>query len=190
MRSAIQLYTGTVFDPLNPDPALIDIRDIAHNLSTIVRFSGCVDPWYSVAQHSLEVAKRVPPEYRLRALLHDGSEGLGLVDMASPLKAHPEFGRLYREFESVVQDAIADRYGLPRGFANDPVVKEVDVRMLETERLQLLGHADDPAIIELWEPWTGGYEPYDVHLSSMPPLGAEISFLSLFDVLTEGAFSE
>ena len=46
------------FDPLNVDESLLDIKDIAHALSSICRGNGHVQHFYSVAQHSLAGAKK------------------------------------------------------------------------------------------------------------------------------------
>ena len=37
--SGIKTYTGVMFDPVSPDPDLIDIVDIAHALSMLCRSS-------------------------------------------------------------------------------------------------------------------------------------------------------
>ena len=42
MSDYITTYTGNHIDPMNPDPAMISIRDIAHALSLICRGNGHV----------------------------------------------------------------------------------------------------------------------------------------------------
>src|SRR5271156_4912831 len=79
----IQTFTGKKFYPFNPKPQDIDIRDIAHALSNICRFTGHTKRFYSVAEHSRNVAKLVPAHMKLQALLHDASEAY-LCDIARP----------------------------------------------------------------------------------------------------------
>ena len=46
--SYITTYTGNHFDPINPDPELINIVDIAHALPMICRVNGQVSTLWSV----------------------------------------------------------------------------------------------------------------------------------------------
>ena len=46
--SYITTYTGNHFDPINPDPELINIVDIAHALPMICRGNGQVSTFWSV----------------------------------------------------------------------------------------------------------------------------------------------
>ena len=52
--SEILTFTKKMFNPLQPDVELIDIRDIAHALSFLCRANGHFATFHSVAQHSLE----------------------------------------------------------------------------------------------------------------------------------------
>jgi hypothetical protein len=45
-------WMGERFRPLDPDPELIFINDIAHALGHKCRFNGHCDEFYSIAQHS------------------------------------------------------------------------------------------------------------------------------------------
>jgi hypothetical protein len=56
MTPEIELYTGILFNPLDPDPEKIDLYDIAHALCNVCRFGGHSDRFRSVASHSLAVA--------------------------------------------------------------------------------------------------------------------------------------
>jgi hypothetical protein len=85
----IRTYTGKYVDPFNMAAEDIDIRDIAHHLSLINRYTGATPLAYSVAQHSVAVSRHfIDPELRLAGLLHDAGEYV-LNDIASPVKRHP-----------------------------------------------------------------------------------------------------
>lgn len=107
------------FDPLHPDPDLIDIRDIAQGLGHTCRFNGQVVNFYSVAQHSIMVSKIVPDEYRLHALLHDAAEAY-LGDVVRPLKQFTRFEidgeiRTFAGVEKHLLDIIFQVVGLTPG---------------------------------------------------------------------------
>ena len=52
----MQTHSGLRFYPLDPRPEDIRIEDIAHALPMICRFNGHCSRFYSVAEHSLNVA--------------------------------------------------------------------------------------------------------------------------------------
>jgi 5'-deoxynucleotidase YfbR-like HD superfamily hydrolase len=156
----------------------IVLEDIAHALSLQCRFSGHTSTFYSVAQHSILVAAALPTEYALTGLMHDASEAY-LNDLASPVKNAPGLGEKYRYVERRLMQVISSRFGLIWPIPIE--VHQADLRMLETERRDLLAHNDGTP--ELWEPWTGGIEPYPDPIQPMPPLGAEITFTTMFNLL-------
>lgn len=55
----IQVHSGGQFWPLDPRADEVKITDIAHALSLICRFTGHTKEFYSVAQHSVLVARTV-----------------------------------------------------------------------------------------------------------------------------------
>lgn len=111
-KNWIQTYTGRRFYPLDPNPADIEIEDIAHGLALQCRFTGQCREFYSVAQHSLIVAALVDrPEDRLWALLHDAPEAY-MADVSRPIK-HSPMMQPYRDAEAALQRAVAQRFGLP-----------------------------------------------------------------------------
>lgn len=128
--TAVTTYSGRVIDPVHPDPDDIDIEDIAHHLSQQCRFSGACDRFYSVAEHSLRVARLVDAEHKLAALLHDGSESY-IADLAKPVK---ESGELcgYRLVEQRFEAAIQIKFDLPIG-PWPAQVKAADHRMFQVE---------------------------------------------------------
>ena len=100
--SYITTYTGNHFDPINPDPELINIVDIAHALPMICRGNGQVSTFWSVGEHCILCAKEaVARGYSNRviegALLHDASECY-MSDVPRPLK----------QFKKIVREVISD----------------------------------------------------------------------------------
>jgi hypothetical protein len=78
-RTDIMMASGTIVNLAMPASFTIKLRDIAHHLATINRFSGAPALPYSVAQHSVVVAKIIEQLYdeplvALQALLHDAHE--------------------------------------------------------------------------------------------------------------------
>lgn len=91
------------------DPKVEDIRilDIAHALSLTCRFGGHCSIFYSVAEHSIILAKILEDEGAepltvLAGLLHDAEEAY-LPDIPHPIKARmPEAQAIYRTLEKII----------------------------------------------------------------------------------------
>jgi len=173
----IETYTGRRFRPLAPDPAQIDIRDIAHALSQQCRFSGHTRAPYSVAQHSVLVAHEVERqggsrEEQLWGLLHDASEAY-LVDIPSPLKQTHVFAA-YREAEETMMVAICNRFNLP---LDEPdIVRAADVTLLGREARDLM-----PFRPEHW----GGLQPVaGKRIIPWGPFSAKDQFLFAYEELS------
>lgn len=157
-RSAIVTYSGVAFDPVAPDPALIDIGDVAHALSNVCRYTGHVRTFYSVAQHSVLVARdlerRDLGHWALWGLLHDASEAY-IADLAAPIKEYSGLGDEYRKLEAVVMAAVAQRFDLPAEMPDEVKDSDIIVAMAEVRDLM-------PAS-PLWEEWyTEGAYPYPI----------------------------
>lgn len=180
-KNAMQTWTGKMFDVTDPDPDQIDIFDIAHHLSLMTRFNGGCEWLYSIAQHSVLCAKRAKDYYyprpreeqlELALLMHDAAEAY-LGDIVRPVKrVVPDFVVL----ENQVMDAINERFDLPRVAeipAFEVAVKEVDNRMLVTEKLQLMKPNVRWVIEDI-------FEPYELELELWQPRAAEMLFLSHF----------
>lgn len=128
----IRTFNGHYVNVFNPDPATIDIEDIAHGLSQVCRFAGHTYQFYSVAQHSVMVADLVPHGMRLEALLHDASEAY-MCDMPRPIKRNmPQ----YKEIEEVLMAAIAKKFKIKYPFHKE--IKEADNHMLEVEHKHII----------------------------------------------------
>lgn len=164
----IQLYSGVYFDPLNPDPALITIEDIAHALSLQCRYAGHCRYHYSVAQHCCLVHDAVNPHLRRWALLHDADEGLGLPDLPTLVKRDPRMAA-YREAQAAIMRAVVERFGLDPATC-PPEVDLADRRMLATEwkMLKLPGY--------IGPDWPEPYHGY--HVYPVGPTQAKDAFLT------------
>jgi uncharacterized protein len=171
----ILTHTGRHFE--FADPVDIDIRDIAHALANLCRFTGHTTQFYSVAQHSVLVSMLCPGRLKLAGLLHDASEAY-LGDVSIPLKSLlPD----YRAIERRVQGAILRHFNLPDEYPLE--VKAADMRMLATERARFM--PDDIP----W-PCLNGVTPLPEPLDAWGPAKAGEEFLSRFSMLTEDSSCE
>lgn len=142
---SIRTVSGRYVNLVEMDPESLDIRDVAYALSQIPRFGGHLPRRYSVAQHSIDVCRRVAHlgrEVRLQALLHDASEAL-LGDLPSPVKALlPD----YRALEQRVMETMSRRFGFPWPLL--PEVKHADRMALEDEwRVLMLGNPNERRLL-------------------------------------------
>ena len=140
MRSEpILTYTGKWFYPLEPRPEDVDIRDIAHALSLICRFTGHVTYHYSVATHSIAVSELCKPHLALYGLLHDAGEAY-LTDIAHPIKDGFMWHDVpFKEIEDHLICVIIDGLGIPP--ANKIIwdaVDHVDKAVGVAESIQLM----------------------------------------------------
>ncbi|RQU14214.1 metal-dependent phosphohydrolase [Burkholderia cenocepacia] len=170
--------TGRYFDFTRPTRDMIDIEDIAIALSRMPRFTGHTTQFYSVAQHSVLVSHNVPEEYALQGLLHDATEAY-MGDMSTPLK---QLIPAYKEIEHRVEQAICERFGLP--FPLHPSIKAADLRMLVTERRDLMPKPLVPRTDR--EAWTAfsGIPPFQWGVWPQPSRMARNAFIDRFKQLT------
>lgn len=173
----MQTFTGRQFWPLDPRPDEVFIHDIAHALANQCRYAGHCRRFYSVAEHSVLLARAFASrEERLWALLHDASEAY-LVDLPRPVKRYVP---AYVAAERVVMDAICRRFGLASDIPD--AVHAADYRILRDELEQNM--ASPPA------PWgVQDEQPLGVTLRFWTPEQAEFWFLTEFDALTGGRFA-
>ena len=195
-----QTYTGQVFYPFDPQPADIDIRDIAHALSLICRFNGHCEAFYSVADHCLEVHHNYinqvsldahmlsagalttlkGPKARMCALLHDAAEAYAGDTIRPIKKSMPSI----EELEKPIQDAVLEKFGLTEIWPwVQPRVKEADLVILMTEKRDVVvpgpGTRREWALDKEIRPAKGKILPHDT------PKEAEEAFLKLFWMLTQ-----
>jgi 5'-deoxynucleotidase YfbR-like HD superfamily hydrolase len=124
-----------MLDLLNPLEDQFEVRDIAHALSQLCRFTGQTRFFYSVGLHSLLGSYLVPKQNALEFLLHDSSESF-LGDLSRPLKHLTAVGAPYREIEERMMQVIRKKFGLPA--LPSEVIHEVDNAMLLAEKNQLM----------------------------------------------------
>lgn len=135
----IVTYCGHRVDLGAITPAMIDPRDIAHHLALTNRYGGATGLPYSVAQHSVHVMQEVErlgghAGQCLAALLHDAHEAY-LGDITRPVKQL--LGGIVGDFERYLDAAIARRFSLPIGAFDNPLIREADNRLLNTEWIDL-----------------------------------------------------
>ena len=164
--------SGKHFDLADPQPDMVDIRDIAQALSNEARFNGHTRSFYSVAQHSVSVSLIVPPADALEGLLHDATEAY-MKDIPLPLKRMlPD----YKHIEQRVDAVIRDRFGLPAQCSDS--IKCADLIMLATERRDLM--PPDPTQWDVLH----GIEPDPMRIAAAPSSDAKWLFWMRWKELT------
>lgn len=186
------------FDSFTPED--ICIEDIAHALSHLCRFTGHLNMFYSVAQHSLLVSEKVPgnPGVKLAALLHDAVEAY-TGDMASPLKgylwkqASYEYGDgvpSYIALQDRVGTAIYQRFGITgiipasvQQYDQAACLFEAQGFMgLSLDELKEYGQGGfDFSLDGLWQPWSP--ETFAGENSDREPGEVETEFIHRFEAL-------
>ncbi|MEK0337335.1 MAG: hypothetical protein QQN41_07870 [Nitrosopumilus sp.] len=177
VKSTQQTYSGKLLDLNNPKIEDINIRDIAHSLSMICRFNGCVDKFYSVAEHSVKAYLLVKQENKLEALLHDAVEAY-IGDVTRPLKSLlPE----YRAIELKWSKVISQKFGIP--IKKSLEIKRIDGILQVTEFLKMMIRPDNLDSI----PTPVSFEDADmtIEISNWTPLEAEQYFLECYREISE-----
>lgn len=170
----MQTFSGRRYWPCNPVPSEVFIEDIAHALSLQCRYAGHCLRYYSVAEHSVLIARHLAakhaPEVALAGLLHDASEAY-CVDIPRPLKPYLTN---YKEIEESNWKAIAARYRLSAEIPAE--VHDADNRIIADELANLVPM-----------PWHARHNnPLGVRLRYWSPEKAETEFLATFDALMAG----
>lgn len=154
----LETYTGAKFKPYAPTANTVDIRDIAHALSHTCRFGGHTLTFYSVARHSINVAKILKaaghsPKVQLAGLLHDAAEAY-LTDIPTPVKRNmPE----YKHTESGILQVVYDKYGVTELTASEvEAVDSADKAMLYLEAKRLMRNTE------------GWAEQFRIYVDSIP----------------------
>ena len=171
-KPEILTVSGNYFRFDDVENSTFTIKDIAHALSHIGRYTGHTSVFYSVCEHSVRASYVVPAEHALAALMHDSSEAF-LGDVSSPLKA---ILTEYKMIEEYVEEAILKRFGLP--FPMHPEIKKADLIMLATEKRDLMPKSNEWDVLkgvnplpDTIYPWTSGW--------------AKMMFLDRYEELTK-----
>lgn len=176
----IRTYTGGKFHVFAPKPDEVSILDIAHALSQQCRFTGHTRKFYSVAQHSVLVARQSKcwgDQYELKGLLHDAAEAY-LVDLPTPIKRNVTFASEWRGLDARITDAVHGAFGIQYHGASH-YIKGLDHRMLLTEQRDLMNGADLNEMNHGWynREWR---KPFDFTIEPWSSEQAEEEFLKDF----------
>lgn len=113
----VRTFTGLYVSLCNPTPEMICIQDMVHQLALEARWGGATSIPFSVAHHSIWVARFVrellSPDLRelgtAHALIHDAHEAYA-KDLPTPLKAL--LGDAYTRMTDGLDQAIREHLGL------------------------------------------------------------------------------
>lgn len=191
-----QSYSGKVVTPRELKPEQVTLEDIPHSLAQKVRFNGQLSvPGYTVAQHTIlgaqEFLERGEPRLALAFLLHEVDE-VYLPDVPSPIKPflsvrveREHYGVKLEDFISWSElcqqhaHAIFEKLGLLEllPLLDDPLIHDMDLRMLMTEKRDLMG--PEP------QPWGFTHAPLDFHIGVWGYATSKAFWLTLYKHLRE-----
>lgn len=171
-QATIRTFSGGIIDLLDPQPDTIRVRDIARGLALTCRWNGQIKTFFSVAQHSVLMARMFDdPVLKAYALFHDASEAY-IGDIVSPLKP---FLTGYRDVEDRLLGAILATFGLQLPLPTE--IKVADNRLLASEGIQLKAGGD--AGINWISRWdvANSHDPYEIEIDPWSWQQAEAEFL-------------
>lgn len=129
---SIRTFSGKYVNVFQPKASTLSIIDIAHSLSMQTRFGGHCKVFYSLAEHSMDVANRLKKKgYSditvFGGLMHDSSEAY-LVDVPKPIKLElPDYNKLEESLTIKLSKKFDFVYPFPA------VIKEMDIKALKFE---------------------------------------------------------
>jgi hypothetical protein len=145
----IGTYTGGDFHPLDPDPAAIELADIANGLANTCRYAGQCQFYYSVGTHSIYVSKELADHgstVQLYGLFHDAAEAY-VSDVPRPIKREIETFEL---IEERILNTVWKRLGVsPPTTAEWETVMDADDRLFHYESDTLLAEFEPPRVPDL-----------------------------------------
>lgn len=165
-----------MFNPLEPDVSQVRISDIAHGSSMMCRYGGQCGQFYSVAEHSVNVAEMLKQwgydaRTQMAGLLHDSDEALGLPDLPRPVKDNMPG---YREKGEIVQKAVFAKWGLEWPMPKIVHVADNSVLFLK-EKPVLMGNKNS----EHWQ-YDGELRDANITIWCFTPRQAELKFLEYY----------
>jgi uncharacterized protein len=174
----------------------VNVRDIANALGQKTRFTGHLREQYSVAQHSVFVAKILQHEFNnakltYAGLHHDGSEAY-LPDVPTPYKRNARWAQLFREDEASVTAAINQALGISTSSHDRALIKFADTVAISAEIRWLMQDEDNIDDVNVWKTRVEFYEKHhgmiveagiDVPLNAWPWASAAAAYLAMHDCL-------
>ncbi len=175
-----ETFTGKRFFVLDPRPEDVCIKDIAHSLSQVVRYRGHALRFYTVAEHSVHVAREVRKRggcYTeiLRGLLHDAAEAY-TGDVPSPIKSSIP---ALRKSDAAIERVIMEKYGVMVKFP--PWIKAIDTNIIVDERRAIMCPSGN-----VWA--TDHLPPLGIDIRCWNSQQAEAEFSMEFHKLTDYQF--
>lgn len=123
------LSNGKYADPMDLKPEDVHVDILSHALANINRYSGhCRHP-YSVAQHSVAMARLCDPGLEKACMLHDAVE-IFTGDIPYPIKKY--LGPKYEELEEAISRQIFEIYGVP--YSLNYEIEELDRMICQNEK--------------------------------------------------------
>lgn len=186
MESWIQTATGQKYHPFAPRMARPDIKAIAHQLAQTNRYGGACKFPYSVAQHSVLLARAAlrdgyNNEIAFAILMHDAAEPFGFCDLSAPVKYGKKrpllgiiFVWLHQHFERKVHNAIMAQYNVKQDKFTWSIVKKYDRSIIADEY--------NHTIIRNTNDW-GLPEPLNIKIKEMHWQEAKREFIKMYILL-------
>ena len=185
----IQTFTGIDFDLLEPKVETINLIDIAHSLSMNCRYNGHASRHYSVAEHSVLLAKEMLKQRKsmdeeecrgasIGLLFHDAHEAY-TGDVTSPLKRLGYLAEIAKNVDARIERVMCKKLGISRTLLHSPLVKEYDMRILHDEKRALLSNKGKSWNIEQ-------YEPLGVQIQGWKASRARREFMEMVSYLIPG----
>jgi len=144
-EQTVVLAGGALLSPIVPDVGSLDLGSLARGLAGICRFNGATPAHYSVAQHSVLVARCAllhgGPRAARAGLVHDLQEAL-IGDMVWPLKRLPALGAAYRSVEEPLMAALLEWLEVDWDEQVAEAVDLADRRVLLAETRDFFGDPD------------------------------------------------
>ncbi|MBN9547612.1 MAG: hypothetical protein J0H31_01690 [Alphaproteobacteria bacterium] len=143
----ILLGNMRLVNPLDFQVTDVDFKVAIRALSRLPRYSGQTTKPYYVAEHEVKLYRKVPKHLRRAALLHDTSEGFGLLDLPNPIKRAIDG---YSALEKAMLRVIFLSVNEPWEHMEE--LEQYDRRICADEMLQVF---DTPWNAKFWEPLGG-----------------------------------
>lgn len=169
----MEVYDGSQFTVGSVEENEYRINTIAHSLSNICRYGGHSKKFYSVAEHSIIMADHVydttgDKVLAYEALMHDAAEAY-MGDIPRPLKYRlPD----YLDTLAKVEKSIAEKFNFP--YPTSKSIKELDARMIKTERKQVMRPSGNK-----W--FHDSLEPLNIRVHFQTPVEAKECFLDAYE---------